>query len=63
MNKLPERAAGTQSHDIPKGEALSDFMSLGWADSSLENVQAAEVVKYAAIRRTKLSSLIPECGW
>jgi Xaa-Pro aminopeptidase len=59
MNKLPERAAGSQSHDIPKGEALSDFMSLGWADSSLENVQAAEVVKYAAIRRTKLSSLYP----
>ncbi len=59
MNKIPDRAPGTQSHDIPKGEALSEFMSQGWADSSLENVQAAEVVKYAAIRRTKLSSLYP----
>ena len=59
MNKLPERPAGTQPHDIPKGSALAEFMSQGWSDSALEGVRAAEVVKYAAIRRTKLSALYP----
>ena len=60
MNNLPSRAPSTQSHDIPKGEVLAEFMSQGWADSSLEGVSAAEVVKFAAARRAKLSALYPE---
>jgi Xaa-Pro aminopeptidase len=60
MNKLPQKAPGTQSHDIPKGEALADFMSQGWADSSLHGVQAAEVVNFAAARRAKLAALYPD---
>ena len=60
MNKLPLRAPGTQSHDIPKGEALAEFMSKGWADSSLQGVTPAEVVKFAAARRAKLSALYPD---
>ena len=59
MSKIPERAPGTQAHDIPKGEALAEFMSQGWADSSLDNVQAAEVVKFAALRRAKIGALYP----
>ena len=60
MNNLPSRAPSTQSHDIPKGEVLAEFMSQGWADSSLEGVSAAEVVKFAAARRAKLSALYPD---
>ena len=59
MNKIPERASGTQSHDIAKGQALAEFMSQGWADSGLDGVRPAEVVKYAAERRSKLSALYP----
>ena len=59
MNKVPGRAAGTQSHDIPKGQALAEFMAKGWADSSLEGVRPAAVVKFAAERRAKLSALYP----
>ncbi len=59
MNKIPDRAPGTQSHDIPKGEALSEFMSLGWAQSELEGVKPADVVKFAAVRRAKISALYP----
>ncbi len=59
MNKDPEKATGTQSHDIPKGQVLADFMSQGWADTSLDGVRASEVVKYAAVRRVKLSALYP----
>ena len=54
MNKLPSRAPGTQSHDIPKGAVLAEFMSTGWADSSLEGVTPAQVVKYAEARRAKI---------
>ena len=57
MNKSPERASGSQSHDIPKGQVLAKFMAQGWADSSLDGVRQAEVVKFAAIRRSKLSIL------
>ena len=59
MNKIPDRAPGTQSHDIPKGQALMEFMALGWADSSLQGVKSANVVKFAAIRRSKISALYP----
>ena len=59
MSKNPERAAGTQSHDIPKGAALAEFMAQGWADSSLEGVSPAPVVNFAAARRAKLSALYP----
>lgn len=59
MNKIPDRAPGTQSHDIPKGEALSEFMSLGWSDTALQGVKPADVVKFAAVRRAKISALYP----
>lgn len=59
MNKIPERAPGTQSHDIPKGQALAEFMAQGWADSSLEGDRPAEVVQFAKLRRAKLSALYP----
>jgi len=59
MSKVPGRAAGTQSHDIPKGQALAEFMAKGWADSSLEGVRPAAVVDFAAARRAKLSALYP----
>ena len=57
MSKIPTPTPGTQSHDIPKGAALAEFMSKGWADSPLEGVKASEVVRYAAVRRAKLSAL------
>jgi len=59
VNKIPDRAPGTQSHDIPKGEALAEFMSLGWSDTTLQGVKPAEVVKFAAVRRAKISALYP----
>ena len=60
MNKLPSRAPGTQSHDIPKSDTLAEFMSTGWADSSLEVVSPAEVVKFAEARRARISALYPD---
>ena len=59
MNKAPDKAPGTQSHDIPKGQTLADFMSQGWAESSLEGIRSSEVVKFAAVRRAKVSALYP----
>lgn len=59
MNKIPARKSSSQSHDIPKGQALLEFMSLGWSDSSLEGVKPAEVVKFAALRRAQISALYP----
>ena len=59
VNKIPDRAPGTQSHDIPKGEALTEFMALGWSDTALQGVKPAEVVKFAAVRRAKISALYP----
>lgn len=59
MNKTPGRATGTQPHDIPKGEALAEFMGKGWADSGLDGVRPAEVVKFASLRREKLSAMYP----
>ena len=59
MTKIPNRAAGTQSHDIAKGQALAEFMAQGWADSSLEGVGPANVVRFAKLRREKLSALYP----
>jgi len=59
MSKNSEKTTGTAPHDIPKAEALAEFMSQNWADSSLENVQAAEVIKYAEIRRSKIAALYP----
>jgi len=59
MTKIPHRAAGTQSHDIAKGQALAEFMAQGWADSSLEGVGPANVVQFAKLRREKLSALYP----
>ena len=60
MSKIPTRAAGTQSHDIPKGEALAEFMSKGWADSALEGVRPADVVDFAAARRARIAALYPD---
>ena len=59
MSKIPDWAAGTQGHDLPKGEALANFMAKSWADSALENVKPAEVVKFAAARRSKIAALYP----
>lgn len=59
MNKDPEKSPGTQSHDIPKGQALSEFMSKGWADTSRSGTRASEVVKFTAVRRAKVSALYP----
>ncbi len=53
------RAPGTQSHDIAKGEALTEFMAKDWAQSPLEGVRPAEVVSYIAARHAKLSKLYP----
>ena len=59
MTKIPDRAPGTQGHDIPKGDALAEFMSKYWAHSALDNVKPAEVVKFAAVRRSKIGALYP----
>ena len=59
MTKIPNRAASTQSHDIATGQALAEFMTQGWADSSLQGVDPAEVVQFAKLRREKLSALYP----
>ena len=59
MKKAPDKVSGTQSHDIPKGQALADFMSKGWADSPLVGVRSSDVVKFAAVRRAKVSALYP----
>lgn len=59
MSKIPDRAPGTQGHDIPKGEAHAEFMSKSWANSNLDNVKPAEVVKYAAARRSEIAARYP----
>src|SRR6202451_2278997 len=57
MSKNRIRTPGTQSHDIAKGEALEVFMAKEWAQSPLEGVRAADVVKYVGVRRARLSAL------
>ena len=57
MSKIPVRSTGTQSHDIAKGDALAEFMAKDWAQSPLEGIRAADVVRYVAVRQAKLSEL------
>jgi Xaa-Pro aminopeptidase len=59
MSKNLERESGVQSHDIPKGEVLAEFMTKNWADSSLQGVRPSEVVKFAAVRRAKIGARYP----
>ncbi len=57
MSKIPDRAPGTQAHDIPKGEALAEFMSKNWADSTLDDVKRVEVVNFAEARRSNIGEM------
>lgn len=51
--------SGTRPHDAAVADRLNQFMSTGWADSSLVGLIPAPGVAIAAERRKKLSAMYP----